>query len=171
MAKDPKVTPIIAARLQHAGENTADYLEAIADLIAEKGEARLVDIADRLGISKATANKTLSRIQREGHITSQPYRAVFLSDSGAEIAAESKRRHLIVLDFLRAAGVPEDAAQRDAEGIEHHVGEESLRVFVELTEMLKQGLRMPGPKDPRSGGDSETANTPAKAGRGGRKRG
>ena len=154
MTRDPKVTPIIAARLQHAGENTADYLEAIADLIAEKGEARLVDIADRLGISKATANKTLSRIQREGHITSQPYRAVFLSDSGAEIAAESKRRHLIVLDFLRAAGVPEDAAQRDAEGIEHHVGEESLQVFVSLTAMLRQGLQVPGSGEPLSSEDS-----------------
>jgi DtxR family manganese transport transcriptional regulator len=152
MARDPKITPISAARLQHAGENTADYLEAIADLIAEKGEARLVDIADRLGISKATANKTLSRIQREGHITSQPYRAVFLSDSGAEIAAESKRRHLIVLDFLRAAGVPEEAAQRDAEGIEHHVGEETLRVFVNLTSMLHQGLRLPNSGEPSAGG-------------------
>jgi len=132
-------SPIAAARMQHADENTADYLETIADLIAEKGEARLVDIAEKLGISKATANKTLSRIQREGHITSQPYRAVFLSPTGAEIAAESKRRHTIVLDFLRSAGIPEEVAQRDAEGIEHHASEETLQLFIRLTAGLRAG--------------------------------
>lgn len=131
------LSPLAAARMQHADENAADYLEVIADLIAATGEARLVDIADRLGISKATANKTLSRLQREGHITSQPYRAIFLSRTGAQIAADAKRRHQIVLRFLLAAGIPPEIAERDAEGIEHHASEETLALFVRLAGELE----------------------------------
>ena len=38
-------------------------------------------------------------------------------------------RHRLVVDVLRAVGVPEDAAEQDAEGIEHHVSEATLRAF------------------------------------------
>ncbi|MDX2177838.1 MAG: manganese-binding transcriptional regulator MntR [Candidatus Sumerlaeia bacterium] len=126
------------SRLAHAAENTSDYLEVIADLIARRGEARLVDIAERIGVSKATANKTLLRLQREGFITSEPYRSIFLSDAGRKLAEESKRRHLIVLAFLRAAGVSEDTAQVDAEGMEHHASEETLAMLERLTASLRR---------------------------------
>jgi DtxR family manganese transport transcriptional regulator len=129
--------PIAVARIQHAGENTADYLETIADLLAEKGEARLVDLAARLGVSKATATKTVQRIQRAGHIRTEPYRAIFLSESGAALASEAKRRHTIVLEFLRAGGVPEAIAQQDAEGLEHHASEETLALLKRLTVKLR----------------------------------
>ena len=45
-------------------------------------------------------------------------------------AAGSKRRHEIVLGFLKAFGVPEETAERDAEGMEHHVSAETPRAFV-----------------------------------------
>ena len=45
----------------HKTENTEDYLEIIADLLNSKGEARIVDIANRLGIAQATANKTIRK--------------------------------------------------------------------------------------------------------------
>ncbi|MBX7244131.1 MAG: manganese-binding transcriptional regulator MntR [Candidatus Sumerlaeaceae bacterium] len=120
-------------RLDHALENTADYLEAIADLIKEHGEARLVDIAQQLGVTKGTANKKIRHLQREGHIRSEPYRSIFLCSSGEKIAAESKERHTIVLDFLLAAGVPAAIAEKDAEGIEHHVSRQTLAVLQRLS--------------------------------------
>ena len=43
----------------HKKENTEDYLEIIADLLNTKGEARIVDIASKLDIAQATANKTI----------------------------------------------------------------------------------------------------------------
>ena len=43
----------------HRTENTEDYLEIIADLLNAKGEARIVDIANKLDIAQATANKTI----------------------------------------------------------------------------------------------------------------
>ncbi|MGI8907004.1 MAG: manganese-binding transcriptional regulator MntR [Candidatus Sumerlaeaceae bacterium] len=124
------------ARLQHAEENTADYLEIIADLIRERGEARLVDIAARLGVSKGTVNKKLRQLQREGLVRSQPYRSIFLNPEGEAIAFQSKKRHTLVLEFLQAAGVPDYIAERDAEGIEHHVSPQTLTALRKLTQQL-----------------------------------
>ena len=45
----------------HKTENTEDYCEIIADLLNAKGEARIVDIANKLGIAQATANKTVKK--------------------------------------------------------------------------------------------------------------
>ena len=42
-------------RNAHKTENTEDYLELIAELLNSKGEARIVDIAESLGIAQATA--------------------------------------------------------------------------------------------------------------------
>src|SRR3974390_3214086 len=108
-------------RREHASEVAEDYVEAIADLIAETGEARVVDLAKRLGITHVTVNRTIVRLQKAGFVTSQPYRAIFLTSRGRNLAAECKIRHETVVAFLRSLGISERVAQMDAEGIEHHV--------------------------------------------------
>ena len=106
-----------------------DYVELIADLLASGGEARPTDIARRLGVSHATAIKTIARLKREGLATSRPYRGVFLTPEGEALAARVKSRHRLVVDLLRAVGVPAEAAEQDAEGIEHHVSDLTLAAF------------------------------------------
>jgi len=59
-------------RQAHSMESTEDYVELIDDLIQTQGEARLVDLAERLGISQPTAGKTVARLQRDGFVTSEP---------------------------------------------------------------------------------------------------
>ncbi len=113
----------------HQTELAEDYVELIGDLIDEKGEARLVDLSERLGVTKATVNNTIQRLQRDGLVTSEPYRAIFLTDKGRKLATASRERHLIVRDFLVAIGVDADTADADAEGIEHHVSRETLEAF------------------------------------------
>ncbi|MGZ0186974.1 MAG: manganese-binding transcriptional regulator MntR [Alphaproteobacteria bacterium] len=113
-------------------EIAEDYVELIADLIADEGEARAVDLAERFGVSHATVNKTLARLAREGLVLTRPYRSIFLTDAGAEMAQHARWRHQIVLDFLTAIGVPAETAAIDAEGIEHHVSEETLAVFEKI---------------------------------------
>jgi DtxR family manganese transport transcriptional regulator len=122
-------------RLEHAMETAQDYAEAIADLSALHGEARAVDLARRLGVSHVTVIRTIARLQRDGYVSTQPYRAIFLTGKGSRLAEESRRRHEIVLAFLRAIGVPEEVAQTDAEGIEHHVSPETLAAFKRCTAM------------------------------------
>jgi DtxR family manganese transport transcriptional regulator len=106
-----------------------DYVELIADLLATHGEARPTDVARRLGVSHASAIKAISRLKREGLATSKPYRGVFLTSEGDELARRVRARHRLVVDLLIAIGVPREAAESDAEGIEHHVGETTLASF------------------------------------------
>jgi len=118
------------SRHDRAGEIAQDYVEAIADLKAAVGEARVVDLARRLGVTHVTVNRTLGRLQRAGYVHTRPYRAIFLTDAGRRLAEESKRRHETVVAFLRSLGVSKKAAELDAEGIEHHVSPETLAAFV-----------------------------------------
>ncbi|WP_028956218.1 manganese-binding transcriptional regulator MntR [Sulfitobacter sp. 20_GPM-1509m] len=106
-----------------------DYAELIGDLHAEMGEARVADIAARMGVAQPTATKAVSRLKREGLATSRPYRGVFLTDTGTALADRVRRRHRTVVSFLVAVGVPEDVAELDAEGIEHHVSDQTLSAF------------------------------------------
>jgi DtxR family manganese transport transcriptional regulator len=116
-------------RMAHAQERAQDYVEAIADLIKEHGSARATDIAKSLGVTHVTVIRTVQRLQREGLVDSQPYRAIFLTESGRILATKAKERHETVIAFLEAIGVSTSTARKDAEGIEHHVSPETLAAF------------------------------------------
>ena len=59
----------------------------------------------------------------------KPYRGVFLTELGQRLAGESRLRHETVQAFLMSLGVAPETARIDAEGIEHHVSEETLAAF------------------------------------------
>ena len=113
-------------RSDHASEVAEDYVELIDDLITEKGEARAVEIARRLGVTQVTVTKTVERLKRERLVTSEPYRSIFLTRRGSRLAHEVRERHETVLAFLRSLGVPARDAELDAEGIEHHISPATL---------------------------------------------
>src|SRR3954452_24083163 len=108
-----------------------DYVELIADLIADGGEARQVDIAARLGVAQPTVAKALRRLIAEGFVVQKPYRGVFLTEQGQRIARASRQRHQTGEAFLISLGVAPEVARIDAEGIEHHVSDETLAAFRE----------------------------------------
>jgi DtxR family transcriptional regulator, manganese transport regulator len=113
-----------------------DYVELIAELIAEQGEARQTDIALRLGVTQPTVAKMLRRLAEDDLVTQRPYRGVFLTEAGRRLAAATRRRHEVVEALLLRLGVDADAARKDAEGIEHHVSEKTLEAFERF---LKKG--------------------------------
>ena len=119
-------------RSDHRNEIAEDYVELIADLIDATGRGAAVDLANRLGVTNATVNNTISRLQRDGLVHSEPYRSIFLTGDGRDLAEHCRRRHLIVYRFLRSLGVSEEVARVDAEGIEHHVSDETLAAFDRL---------------------------------------
>jgi DtxR family manganese transport transcriptional regulator len=119
-------------RSDHRNEIAEDYVELIADLIDATGEARAVDLANRLGVSNATVTHAITRLQRDGLVRSEPYRSIFLTKGGRDLAEQCRRRHRIVYGLLRALGVSDEVARIDAEGIEHHVSEETLQAFERL---------------------------------------
>ena len=120
-------------RRAHQSEVAEDYVEMISDLIAETGEARTVDLAARFGVTSPTVNAIIRRLQREDLVETRPYRSIFLTEAGKALAEASRERHRIVRDFLVTIGVPDAIAEEDAEGVEHHVSEETLAVFAAIT--------------------------------------
>ncbi len=125
-----------ATREAHSTEMAEDYAELIGDLIAEHGEARLTDLAEHMGVTQATAAKVVQRLKGLGLVEGRPYRSLFLTGEGAAVAERSRVRHQVVVDFLKALGVSDAAAEIDAEGIEHHVGEETLAAFARAAARL-----------------------------------
>lgn len=117
------------ARRARASTLLEDYTELIADLIAAQGEARTTEIAARLGVAHPTASKMIARLKREGLASAKPYRGVFLTDAGNAMAQAARQRHRLVVDLLVAVGAPPEAAEADAEGIEHYVSEKTLAAF------------------------------------------
>ena len=131
-------------RAAHKDETAEDYCEAIAAISVDCGSARVRDLARFMGVSHVTVTRIITRLQSEGLVTTEPYRPIFLTAEGKKLAERTRRRHEIVLAFLVSIGVPLKQAEADAEGIEHHVSEATIRAFKRIAE----GARSAGVDEP-----------------------
>jgi DtxR family manganese transport transcriptional regulator len=113
-------------RADHAAETAEDYVEAVAALIEEGGSCRVVDLAGRLGVSHVTVIRVVKRLAERGLLQTQPYRPIELTPAGKRLAAACRRRHETVVAFLCRLGVSRRVAELDAEGIEHHLSDQTL---------------------------------------------
>ncbi|MGV8833982.1 MAG: manganese-binding transcriptional regulator MntR [Devosia sp.] len=156
MAHDEKPAPDTSQQAERfnqarAGQAMAvleDYAEMIGDLTAETGEARITDIASRMGVTHPTATKAVARLKREGLAVSRPYRGVFLTEQGLVLADHVRARHRIVVDLLIAVGVPAETAELDAEGLEHHVSATTLAAFKVFLGARDQDASVAGSRTP-----------------------
>ena len=135
---DTQVESFRQTRQARRSELVDDYVELIADLIDDAGEARQVDIAARLGVAQPTVARMLKRLAEDGLISQRPYRGVSLTEAGRELATTCRQRHEVVENFLLALGVSTETARIDAEGIEHHVSAETLAAFERFVEAQQQ---------------------------------
>ena len=113
-------------RRDHATELAEDYVEAIDDIISESGICRATDLVKHFQVTAATVSNAVGRLVRDGFATSQPYQPIELTPKGKRLARKARYRHETVELFLRKLGVSKEAARIDSEGIEHHVGKETL---------------------------------------------
>ncbi len=127
-----RAVSFVLTREHHLQEIAEDYVELIADLIRNKGEARTCDLASHLGVSHVTVIRTIRRLQQKGYVHTEPHKPIHLTSVGEKMAALSKARHGILLTFLISIGVPEEVAKIDAEGMEHHVSERTLEALRKL---------------------------------------
>lgn len=131
-----------AARFQrtrraHRDETIEDYVEAIGQLtLAGKTRAqphspgaRVKDLSLMMGVSHVTVVKIVARLTAKGLVETSRGKPILLTRRGEEIAERARRRHLAVLEFLTSIGVSAAQAEIDAEGIEHHVSDETIRAF------------------------------------------
>ncbi len=121
-------------KMLRAGE---DYLEAILQLEGEtrsKG-VRITDLANKLEVTKPSANKAMKSLQEEGYIEKENYGDIYLTESGRKKAMDVFSRHSMLKKFLSEfLGVSIDQAEKDACLIEHYISRESLEKLKEYME-------------------------------------
>jgi len=121
-----------------------DYLEAIGDLLEERGYVKAKDIADRLAISRPSVSEMLRKLDESGYITYEKYGGIAFRPEGRRLAEEIKRRHTLLVEFLKIMGVSEENAQKDACKFEHDISPETIGClirFVEFINLLPEGSK------------------------------
>jgi Mn-dependent DtxR family transcriptional regulator len=121
-----------------ASESAEDYLERIDELIEDKGYARVVDIARSLRIRQASVTQMVQRLDEGGFVRYERYRGLVLTSKGRGVARAIRRRHRVLEQFFQLLGVDKPTAQRDLEGIEHHLSLASVRRVEALVQLLKK---------------------------------
>jgi DtxR family manganese transport transcriptional regulator len=118
-----------STRAAHRDETAEDYVEGVDQLLRDSGEARVRDLARMMGVSHVTVTRIVARLVKEGLLATEAYRPITLTVEGRKLAARIRMRHEVVLGFLKWIGVPERQAEIDAEGIEHHVSDATVRAM------------------------------------------
>ena len=114
-----------------------DYLERIHEIIGEKGYARAVDIANALGISQPSVSCMVRRLAAKGLLNYDKYRGLTLTKKGKRVALAIHKRHEILKRFLSLLKVSQKAQERDIEGLEHHISNETVRALAQLSDDLE----------------------------------
>jgi len=115
-----------------------DYLEAICNLVTEKGYVSAADISDKLGVKPSTVSSMVANLTKKGYLEHERYRGMRLTASGERVARSVIRRHQAISELISMLGVDEQTAYVDTEGIEHHLHSSTLRGFERLAEYLKE---------------------------------
>src|SRR5436305_3515888 len=98
-----------------------DYAKASYARELRAGEAVTTNaLAERLGVTPASASGMVKRLGELGLVEHEPYRGVSLTDDGRRVALEVMRHHrLLELYLVRSLGVPWDRVHEEAEVLEH----------------------------------------------------
>lgn len=116
-----------------------DYLEAIYHLTAERDVARSKDIAESMGVSRASVTGALRALSEKGLVHYKPYGYTTLTEEGRDTARRVARRHEILgLFFENVLGVDAATAQSAACRTEHTLGPEIAARLMAFVEFLSQ---------------------------------
>lgn len=125
--------------------SSQDYLEAIYELAQKCRLVRSIDIANRLGVSRASVNRAIGVLKEMGLVTQERYSDIALTEKGLEEAAYVTRRHQVLKDFLlHVLGVSEEHAEKDACRMEHVITKETFQklcAFMEDWNTRQGGIR------------------------------
>jgi DtxR family Mn-dependent transcriptional regulator len=103
-----------------------DYAKAIYAL-EQRGEDTVTTnaLAERLGVTAASASGMVKRLGELGLVEHRPYHGVLLTDHGRRVALEVMRHHrLLELYLVESLGVPWDRVHEEAEVLEHVLSEQ-----------------------------------------------
>jgi len=112
-----------------------DYLEVIYELIQQKGYATTTEISSYLNVSLPSVTKMIKKLDEINCLDYEKYRGIRLTEEGVSVAKSIHERHSLLTEFFMMIGIDEATANRDAEGIEHHLHPQTLKklqAFVKL---------------------------------------
>ncbi len=117
--------------------NLEDYIETIFILESEQKSARAKDIADRLGVSRASVTGALQTLAQKGLINYQPYSSVTLTPEGFRLASKVFHRHKVLHEFLhKVLQLPEEVAEANACRLEHFIDDQALERLILFAQFL-----------------------------------
>jgi DtxR family Mn-dependent transcriptional regulator len=110
-----------------------DYAKAIYALQRRGGGAVSTNaLAERLGVTAASASGMVKRLDDLGLVSHEPYRGVRLTPPGLRLALEVIRHHrLLELYLAEQLGVPWDRVHEEAEVLEHVLSEDLEQLIAE----------------------------------------
>ena len=115
-----------------------DYLEAIFDLDKEKRVVRVKDIAKRLDVKMPTVTSMLKTLNNRNLVNYEKYEYVELTDDGAAVGREMRRRHEALLEFLiEILKVAPKTANEEACKMEHTLSEDSLNRLIDFMDFIR----------------------------------
>src|SRR5882762_3814761 len=117
------------AKLQFVDTLTSaveDYANAIYALETREDAAVSNNaLAERLGVTPASASSMVKKLAALGLVRHEPYRGVRLTSEGLKVALEVLRHHRLLERYLaEELGVPWDRVHDEAEVLEHVLSEE-----------------------------------------------
>jgi DtxR family Mn-dependent transcriptional regulator len=114
-------------------EAVQDYAKAIWTLAQRSSTPVSTSaIAQRLGVSAASASAMTGRLESLGLVTREPYHGVELTPAGERVALEIVRHHrLLELYLAEALGMPWDRVHEEAEVLEHAISPELSELIAE----------------------------------------
>ena len=133
-----------SSRELHLTVANEDYLECMVRIESEEGETngvRSVDIAQRLGVSKASVNKAVTVLKEQGLVEQSHYGKVMLTDPGRELGRAVWYRHRLIRTFLvQELGVEFERADTEACMMEHALSEDTMQRWMRYLE--REGIRI-----------------------------
>jgi DtxR family transcriptional regulator, Mn-dependent transcriptional regulator len=111
---------------RRTNEGAENYAKALYELQArEQAGVGTNAVAERLGVTPASASGMLRRLADEGLVEYAPYHGARLTPEGERVALEVIRHHRLLELFLAdVLGMPWDRVHAEAEVLEHHISEE-----------------------------------------------
>lgn len=122
MASSHNLRPTPSRATHEGAEN---YAKAIYHLEQrDDGPVHTGAVADRVGVTPASASAMMRRMADEGLVEHTPYHGVRLTAQGQELALEVMRHHRLIEALLAHLGMPWDRVHEEAERLEHVISEE-----------------------------------------------
>jgi len=119
-----------------------DYLEVIAELVELKGYATTLDISRFMNVSPPSVTKMLQKLDEKKYLEYEKYHGINLTNIGKQVADTIRRKHSILLEFFEILNVGKGIANQDAEGLEHHLNDKTIRRLRKFITFLKSNPKI-----------------------------